>query len=154
MDSDNMTIAELRSAIKELAAGVADIYKLTTEIHAKQFKPRANPRRVDPLTDPANEVLNYLNTKKPGKGFKLTDSNRENIKARMREKHGVDDFKAVIDFMVGEWGTDPKMRKYLRPATLFAPSKFDGYLDDALAEKCMPAPVDEWDKIKADMEGM
>ena len=42
----------------------------------------------------------------------------------------VDDLKLVVSDKCDEWmGTD--MQKYLRPETLFRPSKFEGYLNAA-----------------------
>jgi hypothetical protein len=35
----------------------------------------------------------------------------------------------VIDNQVSAWKDDAKMNEYLRPATLFAASKFEGYLN-------------------------
>jgi hypothetical protein len=50
--------------------------------------------------------------------------------ARLKSKTGVsvEDCKAVIDAQVSEWAGDPKMRKFLRPETLFNRTKFAGYL--------------------------
>ena len=48
------------------------------------------------------------------------------IKARLKEKYELEDFKIVIDKKCKEWlGTD--MEKYLRPETLFG-NKFESYL--------------------------
>lgn len=74
-------------------------------------------------------VVQYLN-KKAGK--KYSPESRETMKhinARIREGFTIDDFKTVIDNKVRDWLHDPKMRSYLRPTTLFSPSKFEGYLN-------------------------
>ena len=44
------------------------------------------------------------------------------------------DFKKVIDLKVSQWMGDNKMRKFLRPATLFIPSHFDDYLNELTDE--------------------
>lgn len=81
----------------------------------------------------ANEVLEYLNTKITGgdtskRGFSTKSSaNKKFINARLLEGYSVDDLKKVIDVMYKEWsGTSYAM--YLRPETLFNPTKFAGYL--------------------------
>ena len=52
------------------------------------------------------------------------------ITARLKEGYSVDDLKLVVSYKCDEWmGTD--MQKYLRPETLFRPSKFESYLNAA-----------------------
>jgi uncharacterized phage protein (TIGR02220 family) len=52
------------------------------------------------------------------------------VRARVRDGFTLDDFKAVIDAKVAQWGEDEKMAEYLRPETLFG-TKFEGYLQNA-----------------------
>lgn len=40
----------------------------------------------------------------------------------------LDDVRTVCAFKHREWKDDPTMRGYIRPSTLFKPSKFEGYL--------------------------
>lgn len=83
----------------------------------------------DSYAEQRREVVSYLNGK-IGTGFKPgTADTKKHIDARLREGFTVDDFKAVIDNRVSEWGSDPRMRQYLRPATLFNSAKFEGYLN-------------------------
>lgn len=85
------------------------------------------------------DILDYLNNslkkKNPKKrGFGNVDSNLTQIKARLREKkanYKLSDFKAVIDYKIGEWFGKEKTEKWLRPKTLFG-DKFDMYLTQAL----------------------
>ena len=75
------------------------------------------------------ECLDTLN-REAGTHFKPTDANLRPIRARLREGHTLADAETVIRAKVAEWrGTD--FAKYLRPSTLFAPAKFDGYLQAA-----------------------
>jgi len=74
-------------------------------------------------------IIDHLNTK-CGTKFKDTAKiTRSAIKSRLDEGFTLDDFFAVIDKKVFEWGNCPKMAKYLRPETLFS-NKFDRYLND------------------------
>ena len=72
------------------------------------------------------ECLDCLNHE-AGTAFKPTEANLRPIRARLREGHTLADAQAVIRAKVAEWrGTE--FAKFLRPSTLFAPTKFDGYL--------------------------
>lgn len=76
----------------------------------------------------SNDILIYLNQKKPSKiPFQITKANLKDIEARIKEKFKMADFKKVIDYKVSQWKDDQKMKKYIRPETLFG-SKFNGYL--------------------------
>ena len=74
-------------------------------------------------------ILSYFN-EKTGKNLKLTDNLRKLISGRLKEGFTEDDFKKVIDTKVQKWGKDAKMKQYLRPSTLFAPSHFQEYLNE------------------------
>ena len=77
---------------------------------------------------PYREVVEYLNSK-IGTSYKASGRDtRKHIKARFDEGYTLEDFQKVIDNKVSEWGKDPDMVKYLRPATLFG-TKFESYLN-------------------------
>jgi uncharacterized phage protein (TIGR02220 family) len=76
------------------------------------------------------KTIEYLNTQ-THKNFKFqTVATKKLISGRLNEGHTFLDFKKVIDQKVSEWTYDPEMAKYLRPATLFCPSKFESYLNE------------------------
>lgn len=78
----------------------------------------------------AKEIINYLNAI-CGKSYKpSTPKTKTLISARLKEGFTVEDFKKVIATKYQEWGNDEKMKKYLRPETLFG-TKFEGYLNQA-----------------------
>ena len=81
------------------------------------------------------EIIAYLN-EKANKHFKAT--NKEAIKfinGRLSEGYSKEDLKAVIDNRCEKWLNDEKMNEYLRPSTLFRPSKFEAYYNDVLSMK-------------------
>jgi len=82
----------------------------------------------DKLKQIVKEVIEYLNSK-VGKHYRPQNQTYISlISGRLREGYTLNDFKKVIDNKVDDWlGTD--MEKYLRPATLFAKSHFDEYLN-------------------------
>lgn len=73
-------------------------------------------------------VVDYMN-EVCGTNYRATsDATRKHIKARLDDGFTVDDCKRVIDNKARDWiGTD--YAKYLRPGTLFIPSKFEAYLN-------------------------
>jgi len=88
-------------------------------------------------------VLEYLNTV-TGKDFKpTTEAHRRVIRGRMKEGFTVQDFKKVIDIKHAKWGGKKWQRDgeyvygddFLRPSTLFSPTKFEGYVNERMPEK-------------------
>ena len=75
------------------------------------------------------EILNFL-IKRSNKSFKHVPSNLKLITARLKEGHKICDLTAVIEMKVKEWENDPKMAKYIRPATLFNAEKFNQYVGE------------------------
>ncbi len=97
-------------------------------------KAEKDPRKAD-----REEVIRYLNEKTGRKYKPSTESTKRLINGRFREGFTVEDFKKVIDNKSKEWLGHPKMDRFLRPETLFAPSHFEGYLN----ESGDPPEVDE-----------
>lgn len=77
------------------------------------------------------EILDYMNAVCGTKYKASTPKTKTLIGARLNEKFTVEDFKKVIATKYQEWGKDEKMKKYLRPETLFG-TKFEGYLNQAV----------------------
>ena len=74
-------------------------------------------------------VIDHLNKKAKTNYKSTTNKTKSLINARINEGFTVDDFKRVIDIKARDWINDKKMRKYLRPETLFG-TKFEGYLNE------------------------
>lgn len=72
-------------------------------------------------------IISYLNNILNTSYSEKTQKNISLIKARYNEGFKSGDFFKVIDTKFAEWGQDDRMRKYLRPETLFG-NKFEGYL--------------------------
>jgi len=74
-------------------------------------------------------VIQYLNSE-TGKNFKSkTSSTKGLINARLKEGYSVNQIKGVILNKKKQW-TGTKFEKFLRPATLFNPSKFETYVNE------------------------
>lgn len=79
----------------------------------------------------AAQILTYLNLKAK-REFQLVHANLKFIVPRLAEPGiTIERVKLMIDSKVTEWFGDPKMERYLNPKTLFCPSNFQRYYDDA-----------------------
>lgn len=86
---------------------------------------------------PYQEIMSYFN-QQAGTSYRASSKATQHlISARTNEGFTVDDFKKVIDIKVANWKDDPKMSKYLRPATLFG-TKFESYLNEPMPAKQPP----------------
>lgn len=77
----------------------------------------------------AVSILAYLN-EKAGRAYKPLKANTSLIAARLNEGATLAECRAVIDAKAAAWLHDPKMRDYLRPATLFNATKFANYVGE------------------------
>lgn len=75
------------------------------------------------------KIIDYLN-QQTGRSFHDTESNRKLIRARINDGFTEHDFALVIWVKSAQWKSSG-MEKYLKPGTLFAPSHFDDYLNEA-----------------------
>ena len=85
-------------------------------------------------------IVEYLNEKTHKKYRYDSSSTQRLIQARLNEGYTKEDFEKVIDIKTAAWlGTD--MEQYLRPKTLFNPSNFESYLNEAskMTKKEVPA---------------
>ncbi|MCT3072544.1 DNA replication protein [Leuconostoc citreum] len=78
---------------------------------------------------PYKEIVDYLNEKANTKYRSSGSKTKSLIKARVNDGFDLDDFKKVIDTKTSQWLNDQKMKKFLRPETLFG-TKFEGYLNE------------------------
>lgn len=103
------------------------------EIEIELETDNKNCRLSNKSSTVVSEIIDYLN-QKTGKHFRKSIANTTRaINARIKEGFTVDDFKAVVDKKVIEWGKDERMKQYLRPQTLFG-TKFESYLNQDLVE--------------------
>jgi phage replication O-like protein O len=97
---------------------------LGNDVDPQKKLPKETIQKKDSMS-----ILDYLN-QKAGKSFKPIDTHLKLIQARLKDGFTIEECKRVVDSRVAKWANDPKMREYLRPSTLFAPSHFDSYLND------------------------
>lgn len=91
------------------------------------------PAETDPeiaLTDSAIQVLKHLNQVTASR-YQVSKSSLENIRARLGEHFTTEELALTVDYLNEKWSSDLTMAEYLRPATMFQPAKFPGYLAGA-----------------------
>ncbi|WP_336702525.1 conserved phage C-terminal domain-containing protein [Pantoea dispersa] len=102
----------------------------TTEITTGNSRQVAGqPDRDVELTDQAKKVLTHLN-QVTGAKFQVCKSSIENIRARLAEGYEPEELMLVVDYKNVHW-QNTEQAQYLRPATLFIPKNFPGYLQSA-----------------------
>ena len=100
-------------------------------------KHRANKEHEDKI----EEVIKRFN-EMTGLNLSInTASHRTIISGRLNDGHSVETMLAVVAWKQKEWSKDERMKKYIRPSTLFNPGKFDNYLNE-IPKDLMQAMVD------------
>lgn len=82
------------------------------------------------LTDMAKQVLAHLN-QVTGQRYQVSRTSLENMRARLAEGFTADELILTTDYLNAKWRGDLQMAEYLRPVTMFQPTKFQGYLTGA-----------------------
>lgn len=82
------------------------------------------------ITDQAKQVLTHLNQVTSSR-YQVSTTSMQNIRARIGEGYTVEELSLVVDYCNAKWSEDLTMSAYLRPQTLFQPTKFPGYLKSA-----------------------
>lgn len=77
----------------------------------------------------AVSVIDWLN-QKTGRTYRSKGVNLELVKARLSDGIKPWQLRAIITRKAKEWGPDDRMRRYLRPETLFNKTKCEQYLGE------------------------
>lgn len=85
----------------------------------------------------ATDVIAHLN-KTCGKAFTVGGGSSKHLRARCKAARSETDLyeietgcKLIVDHKFAEWGSDPRMKQYLRPETLFGTEHWESYLQAA-----------------------
>ena len=125
----NVTVTQSNATEEDIEEDIEEdkIYRSTAGMNPGGESPE-KPKKT--AGNPAyKEIVDYLNTV-CGTGYRSSSKATQRlISARLHEGFTVEDFKAVIRTKHSEWANDVKMRKFLRPETLFG-TKFESYLNN------------------------
>lgn len=102
----------------------------TTDIKNPICPVASQPDRDVLITDQAKQVLTHLNQVTNSR-YQVSTTSLQNIRARIGEGYTVEELSLVVDYCNAKWSEDLTMSAYLRPQTLFQPTKFPGYLKSA-----------------------
>ena len=110
----------------------SDLAKTSTGNGLELIREKITSKKGAAADQAVETVISHLN-ELAGTHYRPTKADTiKLIRARLKEGYSVDDLKLVVSYKCDEWmGTD--MQKYLRPETLFRPSKFEGYLNAAMS---------------------
>ncbi|WP_020409845.1 conserved phage C-terminal domain-containing protein [Hahella ganghwensis] len=93
---------------------------------------RHSPAEAEPIpSDDSKRVIDHLN-QSTGRSFRTSKASLKFINGRLGEGFTLEQLNIVTDHRVSKWANDSEMSEYLRPQTLFAPEKFEGYLQAAI----------------------
>lgn len=108
----------------------SDLAKTSTGNGLELIREKITSKKGAAADQAVETVISHLNTLAHTRYRPTKADTIKLITARLKEGYSVDDLKLVVSYKCDEWmGTD--MQKYLRPETLFRPSKFEGYLNAA-----------------------
>lgn len=120
----------------------------TTDIKNPICPVAPQPDRDVLITDQAKLVLTHLNHVTSSR-YQVSTTSLQNIRARIGEGFTVEELSLVVDYCNAKWSDDLTMASYLRPQTLFQPTKFPAYLKSATnwANAGRPARVNgKWER--------
>lgn len=113
------------STIKDALAAI-DTYLENENIDFRALRNEVANFKQPDISQQVLDLFNEINNT----NYRAADKIKALIKANPRATF--DQFASIIYHKKETWGKDPKMREYLRPATLFGTTvKFQTYLDDA-----------------------
>lgn len=119
------------SGINSHHFGYPKVTEVVTHIRTNKNNDKNNDKnKEEEARARTTEIIEYLNFK-ANTNFMLDQESYKLIQARFSGGMTLDDLKLVVDFKTSQWLTDPKMNEFLRPSTLFSPTKFAGYLEAA-----------------------
>jgi uncharacterized phage protein (TIGR02220 family) len=129
------TLAKLKSTIK-----IKEYYHDLITLHQDGYivwsgYEAAKKSLVKKLDNPkVEEVINFMN-KLYKRNFKANSLYAtKDLRVRLTE-HSLEDVLKVVANRYAEWKDDAVMEKHLNPTTIFRPSKFDKYLEEASRTK-------------------
>ncbi|CAM3404873.1 transcriptional regulator [Rouxiella silvae] len=128
-----------------IGANSTDLTETTTEITTENKTlcqvPAETDREVQ-ITDDAKSVLQHLN-QLTNRRWQVSKSSLSGIRGRLNEGFTAEQLILTVDYMVEKWRNDEEMCDFLRPTTLFQPTKFPGYQGSSVAwdKKGRPARV-------------
>ena len=121
---------------------------LNTSLRSSTTPYKEKTRRRKEVEGEIVRTIEYLNLK-ANTNFRTTSkTHSELIGARLSDGYTLEDLKSVVTHKCREWKNDPKMKKFLRPDTLFNKTKFENYIGlvPKIEDDPRNATLEEWEK--------
>lgn len=118
------------SGSQESNADDAQVYKEPepgTEAYKDIFQKIIDPKHKPALRFGAKCVLEFMNHR-CSTNYRPVDSNLDLIIARLKSGVTVLQCIEVVESKREQWSTNPELRGYLRPSTIFGKTNFEQYL--------------------------
>ena len=131
---------ELPMGNKEASPPIQTLHTIHTilpkkeEYQEKEYSPpatQAGGNSLDTTVNAEAKTWIELLNRNTDKHYRPVPGNLSNIRQRIREGYTIEQAEMVVRYKDSVWGTNPDMKKYLRPITLFG-TKFDSYLNEAV----------------------
>lgn len=154
LENSNIDIQEENSKENLLYSSIEQKKNLKEDKIQKEFIVSQAKREPD-----IEKILSHLN-KKTGSNYQTRNQTvKKLIEKHIKSGYEVEDFLTVIEKKCLEWGKDEKMKKYIRPVTLFG-SKFEQYLEEPWADGRINEKYDpekhikfpRWDALPPDVQ--
>lgn len=87
---------------------------------------RASKEKEDQVTRIIEEFNKIVGSSYSSK----TEGTRKLIRGRLDEGRTERELLMVVEYKKKDWSRDPRMKKYIRPNTLFRPGNFDNYINE------------------------
>lgn len=104
--------------------------------HSLSGKPDGGAPRTEESEDrrrareAAMAAVSRLNELTGSKYRPNSEATVSRVHARLREGYDTSDLVSVVELKCAEWANDPRLRRYLRPETLFGRTKFESYVNE------------------------
>jgi uncharacterized phage protein (TIGR02220 family) len=131
-DNDpKLTLAKVRAKfrIQDVKVELVKLHKLGL-IEWSGYKDAVKSLEEKELDPKVVEVVEFMNNLYKRKFDPNSKSTTVNLINRLLE-HSLDEVKLVVSNRYAVWKDDPTMEVHLNPTTIFRPSKFDKYLEEA-----------------------
>lgn len=123
---------------KNVEDNITSINNINTNNDIKENSNKSNSSNKDNFD--YKKFIEWFN-ELSDKNFRNTETNRKLIRARLNEGYTKEDIAKVVKLKVNQWKDNEKMNQYLRFTTLFAPTNFSNYLQEA--EDKSPEPQEK-----------
>ena len=134
-DKPSLTLAKVKSEInmKEYREDLIYLHE-NNFIEWSGYNSAKNSNEKKEVNNDVVEAINFMNSVY-GRNFRADSPYATKNLIERLKTYSLEDVKSVISNRWIEWKDDPVMEKHLNPTTIFRPSKFEKYFEEASRTK-------------------